>query len=68
MTQRQGVGVVGSGVSFLDSNPGSDWSRRTVVPIHMPGGDMRCYVLSGGCCVGRWNVGVRHMGRSVAHI
>ena len=46
MTQCQGVGVVGSGVSFLDSNPGSDWSRGTVVPIHMPGGDIRCYVLA----------------------
>ena len=33
MTQCEGVGVVGFGVGFLDSNPGSDCSRRTVVPI-----------------------------------
>lgn len=38
--------MVGSGAGFLDSNPGSDWSRRTTVPIHMHEGDIRCYVLA----------------------
>ena len=46
VTQCEGVGMVGSGAGFLDSNPGSDRSRRTVVPVHMHEGDIRCYTLA----------------------
>lgn len=46
VTQCEGVGMVGSGAGFLDSNPGSDRSRRTVVSVQTHEGDIRCYTLA----------------------